>query len=440
MAAAVVIPNQNVVERVSSLPLVSSTYGLVSSVYCNTKGTHPYIKTVCEAAEQGVRNITSVVVTTASPIIYKLEPQIAIANDLACKGLDKIEKTLPILHQPSEQIVSSAKGVVTNAKDAVTGKVSDAKDSVSDTLTSAVEKTRGAVHNGMEKTRAVVSGSMITVLESRVVQLVSSGVDTALSTSENLVEQYLPLTEDELEMEAKNVVGFDNKETSYYVRLGSLSAKLRKRAYNRAMARIQDGKQRSRKFIAELNATVDLIQYGRKNIDGANQMVNEKLSSLMGWKSSDSNQDGHEAELIESRTLALAHSLTVQLQTTCVGLVSSLQGLPKHIQQEALSLSRSATHVYSSFSKAKVLGDLPDSVLTGSKVHLSKMKNSLDNVMDYLVNNTPLNWLVGPFYPRIESAPSSSCTQATPSSSPSNQTQREEPMEVEMQSLHSEQQ
>lgn len=66
---------QNVVERVSSLPLVSSTYDLVSSVYSNTKDTHPYIRTVCEAAEQGVRSITSVVFTTASPIFDKLEPQ-----------------------------------------------------------------------------------------------------------------------------------------------------------------------------------------------------------------------------------------------------------------------------------------------------------------------------------------------------------------------------
>ncbi|CAJ1086353.1 perilipin-2 [Xyrichtys novacula] len=440
MAAVAVISNQNVVERVSSLPLVSSTYGLVSSMYCNTKDTHPYLKTVCEAAEQGVRNITSVVYTTASPIIYKLEPQIAIANNLACKGLDKIEKTLPILHQPSEQIVSSAKDVVTSAKDVVTGKVSGAKDTVSDTLTSAVEKTRGAMHGGMEKTRAVVSGGVVTVLESRVVQLVSSGVDTALSTSESLVEQYLPLTEDELEMEAKNVSGFDNKETSYYVRLGSLSTKLRKRAYNGALTKIQDGKERSRKFISELNTTVDLIEYGRKNIGGANQMVNDKLSSLVGWKSSGSNQDNsHEAEAIESRTLALARSLTKQLQTTCQGLVSSLQGLPNNIQQEALSLSGSATHIYNSFSKAKVLGDLPDSVLTSSKVHLNQMKDSLDHVMDYLINNTPLNWLVGPFYPRMEPEPSQKPVSATCCSptAPSGQTHSEEPMEVEMQSFQS---
>lgn len=435
MAAAEVIPNQSVVERVTSLPLVSSTYGLVSSMYLNTKDTHPYIKTVCEAAEQGVRTITSVALTTASPIMDKLEPQIAVANDLACKGLDKIERTLPILHQPPQQIVSSAKDVVNSAKDAVTG-------TVSDTLTSVVEKTRGAVQGGVEKTRAVVSGSVSTVLESRVGRLVSSGVDTALSTSESLVEQYLPLTEDELELEAKPVRGFDRKEPSYYVRLGSLSTKLRKRAYTRAVAKIRDGKQRSVEFISELNTTVDLIEYGRKNIDGTNQMLNNKLNSLVSWKSNGPNQEeSHKAEVIESRTLALARTLTQQLQTTCLVLVSSLQGLPSNIQQEALSLSRSATQVYTNFSKAKVLGDLPDNVLTSSRVQLGKMKDSLDNVMDYLVNNTPLNWLVGPFYPRM--APELSHTPGSPGKpepTPSTQPQRGEPMEVEMESLQSQQQ
>lgn len=163
------------VERVTSLPLVSSTYSLVFSVYSTTKDHHPYFKTVCEAAEQGVCTITSVALTSASPIIIKLEPQskspellllpvlwsvctkglqdaipheswvkktrqevchvwsftqfhlgvwmfhcnsfficvsfvtVAVANDLACKGLDKIEQTLPILQQPSEQVQRWAK-------------------------------------------------------------------------------------------------------------------------------------------------------------------------------------------------------------------------------------------------------------------------------------------------------------------------------------------
>lgn len=136
--------------------------------------------------------------------------------------------------------------------------------------------------------------------------------------------------------------------------------------------------------------------------------------------------------------MALARSLTQQLQTTCLVLVSGLQGLPNHIQQEALSLTHSATQVYTSFSEANMLGDLPDSVLASSKVHLGKIKDSLDNVLDYLVNNTPLNWLVGPFYPRV--APEETRTSVSASSSsPSTTPHREEPMEVEMESLHSQQ-
>ncbi|XP_029931446.1 perilipin-2 isoform X2 [Myripristis murdjan] len=447
MAAADVVLHQNVVERVTNLPLVSSTYGLVSSVYSNTKDTHPYIRSVCEAAEHGVRTFTSVALTTATPIIDKLEPQIAIANDLACKGLDKIQKTLPILHQPSEQIVASAKDVVTSAKDAVSVTVTGAKDTVSDTLTSVVEKTRGAVQDGVEMTRAVVNGSVSTVLESRVVQLVSTGVDTALSTSENLVEHYLPLTEDELQLEAKTVKGFDKKKPSYYVRLGSLSTKFRKRAYTGALAKIRVAKQCTLESISQLNHTVDLIEFGRKNIDGANQKIN-KMNPWVKSKSSGPNQDDiHDAEVIESRTLALAHSLTQQLQTTCLVLVSGLQGLPNHVQQEALSLSRSAAEVYMSFNKAAVFRDMPDCVLTSSRIQLGKMKDSLDNVMDYLVNNTPLNWLVGPFYPRLTPPPATSSSSSTSSSSPdlpstrpSHPPRHDDPMEVEMESLDSKQQ
>ncbi|XP_034020657.1 perilipin-2 [Thalassophryne amazonica] len=437
--AAVEIVSQNVVERVTSLPLVSSTYGLVSSVYSNTKDTYPYIRCVCEAAEHGVRAITSVAFTTASPIIEKLEPQITIANDLACKGLDKLERKLPILHQPSEQIVSSAKDAVTSAKDSVTVTVSNAKDTVSDTLNSVVAKTRGVVQDGMERTKATVGGSVSTVLESRVARLVSSGMDTALSTSENLVEQYLPLSEEELELEAKTVKGFDEKAPSYYVRLGSLSTKLRKRAYSSTVAKIRDGKQRSRELISQLNNAVDLIEYGRRNIDGANQMVNNKLNSLVGWKSSSPNQTDHEAEVIESRTLALARSLTQQLQTTCFVLASGLQGLPSHIQQEARSLSHSASQVYTSFRQTNGLGELPGSVLTSSRVQLGRMISTLDHIMDYLVNNTPLNWLVGPFYPRMNSMPNqhrdlATSSTVTPKSRDPNP--QKQPEEVEMESLN----
>ncbi|XP_036453271.1 perilipin-2 [Colossoma macropomum] len=414
------ITNQNVVTRVANLPLVSSTYDMVSNVYCNTKDNHPYFKSVFEAAEMGVKSLTSAALTSALPIIGKLEPQISLANDLACKGLDKIEKTLPILHQPSEQLVASAKEVVTGAKEAVSETMNGAKDTVSLTLSGVVGRTRGAVQESVVKTRLVVGGGVYTVMESRVGKLVSSGVDTALSTSESLVERYLPETEAEQECETNSTRGFDSDtdEPSYYVRLGSLSTKLRQRAYQKAVTKVHDAKKRSQESISQLNHAMDLIEYTKKNIDGANQKMHDKLSTLMDWRSttqsnmeSDSETDS-EAEQIESRTLTIARNLSQQLQTTCLAFVSSLQGLPQNIQEQAVSISHLAMEVYTRFSKAAALGNLSDSVLTSTRVQLNCMRDSIDNILDYLVNNTPLNWLVGPFYPRMEPSASSNSPQS----------------------------
>lgn len=48
---------------------------MVSTAYITTKDNHPYLKSVCEIAEKGVKTITSVAMTSAMPIIQKLEPQ-----------------------------------------------------------------------------------------------------------------------------------------------------------------------------------------------------------------------------------------------------------------------------------------------------------------------------------------------------------------------------
>ncbi|XP_026722105.1 perilipin-2 isoform X3 [Athene cunicularia] len=361
MALAAIDPHQNIVSRVVNLPLVSSTYDMVSTAYITTKDNHPYLKSVCEMAEKGVKTITSVAMTSAMPIIQKLEPQIVVANNYACIGLDKIEERLPILNQPTDKVVANAKDVVVGAREAVTTTVTGAKETVAHTITGVVGKTKEAVQDSVEMTKSVVNGSINTVLGSRVVQMVSSGVDSALTKSETLVDQYLPLTEAELEKEAAKVEGFEVgvQKPSYYVRLGSLSSKVRTRAYQQALNKVRDAKQKSQETIFQLHHTVSLH--------------------------------------IESRTLAIARSLTQQLQTTCLTLVSSLQGLPQNVQDQVYSVGSMAGDVYQSFWSASSFQELSDSFLTTSKGQLKKMKESLDDVMDYLVNNTPLNWLVPDF-------------------------------------------
>uniref|UniRef100_A0A8C9FZK7 Perilipin n=1 Tax=Pavo cristatus TaxID=9049 RepID=A0A8C9FZK7_PAVCR len=214
------------------------------------------------------------------------------------------------------------------------------------------------------------------------------------------------------EREAAKVEGFEAgvQKPSYYVRLGSLSSKFRARAYQQALNKVRDAKQKSQETISQLHNTVSLIEYARKNMNSANQKLlgaQEKLyQSWVEWKKNTGQSDGdesHSAEHIESRTLAIAQSLTQQLQTTCLTLVTSIQGLPQSVQDQVYSVRSMAGDVYETFRSASSFRELSDSFLTTSKGQLKKMKESLDDVMDYLVNNTPLNWLVGPFYPQLPS-------------------------------------
>ncbi|XP_077105963.1 perilipin-2-like isoform X1 [Ranitomeya variabilis] len=382
---------QNVVVRLINLPLVSSTYDMVFSTYVTTKDHHPYLKSLCDVAEKSVRSITSVAITGAMPILQKLEPQIALANTVACIGLDKIEEKLPILYQPPEKVVANASGAVVGARDAVIH-----------SITGVVDKTKGAVQDGVEMTKAVVNGSINSVLGSRVVKIMSNRMDSALTRSESLLEHYLPPTDEELVKEASKTEGFEvsKNEPSYYVRLGSLSMKARKRSYQQALIRIQDANCRNQEAIAQLQNTIDLIEYARKNMNDANQKIHdaqEKIYTKWVEWTKDAGGDTEGAEQIESRTLTVAQNLTHHLQTTCLSLVSSVQGLPQNIQNKVHGVGAMAADVYQNFHSASSFREMSDSFLTATKDKFTKIKDSMDDVLDYFINNTPLNWLVPDF-------------------------------------------
>lgn len=76
--------------------------------------------------------------------------------------------------------------------------VAGTKELVSSTVSGAVGLARGAVQGGVERTRSVLSTGVSTVVGSRVGRLLATGVDTVLGKSEELVERYLPGTDEEL--------------------------------------------------------------------------------------------------------------------------------------------------------------------------------------------------------------------------------------------------
>ncbi|XP_043403433.1 LOW QUALITY PROTEIN: perilipin-3 [Chelonia mydas] len=398
---------QTAVDRVAGLPLVSSACEMASASYAATKETHPAIKAVCEVAETGVRAITSAAITGAQPILDQLEPQLAAANEYACRGLDRPEEQLPIPQQLIEKVALDAQDLVratmVGAKDAVCSKVTEAKDAV----TSMVSV--GAVQESVEVTKSAVTGSMSTVMGSSMGQMAASGIDTALGKSEQLVDHYLPMTKEELaELATTPLEGPGEapaEQRSYYVRLGSLSSTLRQRAYQHALGKMRQARQRTLEALSQLQQIIDLIKQAvdQKLHNGQMCLYQMWLQCCRGKLEGQEEPDS--AKQVEAQALAMSQSLTQQLKTTCLTLLGSIQGLPSTIQDKAQQVSSSIQELQASFSSAGCFQDLSSSALAQSREMVTKAQESLDELLDYVMQNIPLDWIVGPFTPAGDSPP-----------------------------------
>nr|XP_032802745.1 perilipin-2-like [Petromyzon marinus]XP_032802755.1 perilipin-2-like [Petromyzon marinus] len=414
---------ESIMSRVANLPLLSSAYDMMASAYSSTKENHPYVKSVCEVAEQGVRTVAGVAATTVKPLVDKLEPQISTANQYACLGLDKLEQKLPILQQPTEQVASSARGMVGATVGTVTSSVTGVVDKTKGVVTSGVEMTKGVVSGGVEMTKGVVnssvemtkgvvSGGVSTVMNSRVGQLVTAGVDSALGKTDEYVDYYLPPSEldgaqPEQSGEAVGAVAegqlvAGQEPQSYYVQLSCLSTKVRQRLYEQSVTRLRNAKLRSQDAIAQLQHTVNLIEYAKTHLDSSSQLVQEKLqSSWQQWQKTQpaGGADGagaEEPQSDESRTLAMARALSQQVHTSCVSLASNVRGLPQNVQDQAQRVRQNAEALVAAFRNTTSFKDIPEQLLTRSKEQMAQVSSSLDGVLEYVAENIPGGWVVGP--------------------------------------------
>ncbi|NWV84851.1 PLIN3 protein, partial [Dasyornis broadbenti] len=401
---------QSIGTRVANLPLVSSAYDMVASAYTCTKESHPYVRSVCDAAEKGVKTLTAAAVSGAQPLLTRLEPQISTANEFACKGLDKLEEKLPILQQPPEKLISDTKllvtSTVTGAKDVLTGTVAGAKDAVTSRVTGVMDMTKGAVQGGVELTRSAVSSGVSTVMGSTVGQMVASGVGSVLGKSEELVDHYLPMTDEELAKLATAVEGFEpeqqRQQQSYFVRLGSLSTKLRQRALQHSLGKLQSARHSSQELLAQLQRTLDLVEHLRQGVDQKLQGGQEKLQQLwLEWskKQPGGGKDQVPPETVESGTLTMLQGLSQQLQSSCQPLMSSLQGLPASVQDTAGQVRHNVEELRAALGSATSLQDVTGPMLARARAHATKARQLMDELVEHVAFNTPLTWLVGPFAP-----------------------------------------
>ncbi|NWX33313.1 PLIN3 protein, partial [Notiomystis cincta] len=403
------------VNRVTSLPLLNSAFNLVSSAYNHTKESHPCLSGVCSVAETVAAVAVGSVVGGAQPILSQLEPQIALVNEYACKGLDQLEETLPFLQQPADKVISDTKQLVSTKVTSAMDAACEAKEAMADKVTEAVDLTKNVVGDSVKLTRSVVTSTVSSAVEAAqgakelaVSQAVAGGVESVLGMSEDLVDHYLPMTEEELGKLATTVQGFgvasveeQQQRQSYFVRLGSLPGGARRRAYQLSVARLQGIGRRAQDTLSRLQLAIKLIESVKQEVGQKLLEGQEKLHQLwVDW--SLTQPKGNQVRTacqpeVEPRTLAMLSIITRQLQPAYESLKRSVHGLPSSIQEAVCQATRHIHKLHGSFSRAVSFRDLSRTTLAQSQNRVAEAWRSLDVLLEYVTHNTPLNWVVGPF-------------------------------------------
>ncbi|KAM6319081.1 perilipin-3-like [Podargus strigoides] len=392
---------QDAVNQMTNMTLVSSACDMVSTAYASTKESHPYIRSVCDAAEKGVMSMTEATASCVQPVLTSLEPHVAAASEYASKGLDKLGEKLPLLQKPVDQIIS-------DTKELVSSRVADAKDAVSSKVMEVIDVTKETLQSSVEATRSAVTSSVGMVMDSRVGQAAVSRAEAVLGRAE---DDSLPIGNEELAKLAASEEGAgimsveqQQEKRRYFVRLGSLSDELRLFVYLQSTDKMKQVWQGMQEALAQLHCIIELIEVFKQGFNQKLQEGQEKLHQMwLDWSRKSSKESGDESseepEEMESLALLMARSITQQLQTSCCKMVSAIQGLPSSLQDKVKQSLGTIEELHASFSAADSFQDLSSSVLTQSHRKLAVIQEYMEELLDYLKNNTPLSWLVGPFSP-----------------------------------------
>lgn len=104
---------------------------------------------------------------------------------------------------------------------------------------------------------------------------------------------------------------------------------------------------------------------------------------------------------MESLTLSVSCNIAQQMQAVCQNLLANMQGLPAALQDKVQQACGSMEELQAAFSNAKSFQDISTALVNQSQAKISKAREVVDEVMEYVMQNVPFTWVVGPFFPAV---------------------------------------
>ncbi|NXF67430.1 PLIN1 protein, partial [Ciccaba nigrolineata] len=332
---------ENVLQRVLQLPVVSSTCESLQRTYASTKEAHPLMASVCEVYERGMQGASALAMWSMEPVVRRLEPQFAVANNLACRGLDHLEEKIPALQYPVNKLASELKGTISSPLQSAKSTIGNSMDKIMELAAEGYEATKSTVETTARYTR-----------RNSVSQMAAAGVDTALGGLEKLMEYLLPEEDEEADQKSKETRGSAAKvsqqqpsapstssATSAPSTLGRISA-LVSTVSHRAYQQTSQSLHRAKAKGQELATWIPILgSLAKPSAPEAPRVHGDGQSTMAGWLSrrqskvpeqkqekAGKKDSNHTKEAGDDP--GLVGSVAHNLQTACASGISSVKKVP----------------------------------------------------------------------------------------------------------------
>ncbi|KAM8957949.1 perilipin-1 [Lycaon pictus] len=389
------LPEQeNVLQRVLQLPVVSGTCECFQKTYTSTKEAYPLVASVCNAYEKGVQGASSLAAWSMEPVVRRLSTQFTAANELACRGLDHLEEKIPALQYPPEKIASEL-------KDTISTRLRSARNSISVPIASTSDKVLGAALASCELAWGVAKDTAEYAANTRAGRLASGGADLALGGVEKVVEFLLPSAkEDSAPAPGHQQTQKPPKaKPSLVHRVGALANILSRHTFQTTARALKQG-QALAMWIPGVAPLSSLAQWGASV---AMQVVPRRQSEVrVPWlhNLTASQEEDHNDQTDTEGEETEEESDTEENKLSEVAALPSPQGLlgsVAHTLQKAVQSTISAV----TWAPAAVLGSAvrmlhlaPARAVSSTKGRAMSLSDALkgvtDNVVDTVVHYVPL--------------------------------------------------
>ncbi|XP_037938157.1 lipid storage droplets surface-binding protein 2 isoform X1 [Teleopsis dalmanni] len=270
------LPHLESLERIIKLPVVGAAWDKSQDVYGKVKGKNRVFNWALSAAEDCVTRA----VTTAAPIVSKLDRPIQYMDQTLVKGIDKLEVKAPIIKDTPQEIYNQAKSKVIDV-------VQPHIDRVVKFKAAGQQKAASLKELAWQKANEV--------LATQYGSLAVTGVDTTTALAERLLEYYFPKSESDVEEDNDNkqinvtngnlaendipVPASEDPVLHTVQTVGRLSNKISRRVYrnvSRQIKQVQKGNIND--YLSSLIAALRLHQY--INFINSSMGTNSEQSSL----------------------------------------------------------------------------------------------------------------------------------------------------------------